>query len=70
MYLPTGLQESARGRFNAERALQVINLKKRQIVRKVDLSFVTTNEPEDIDFYKGKALLYCGQEGGIYKVKL
>lgn len=70
MYLPTGLQESARGRFNAERALQVINLKKRQIVRKVDLSFVTTNEPEDIDFYKGNAFLYCGQEGGIYEIKL
>lgn len=35
-----------------------------------NLSYLTTNEPEDMDFYKGNALLYCGQEGGIYKLKL
>lgn len=70
MYLPTGLQESARGQFNAERAIQVIDLKKKKLIRKVDLTYLTTNEPEDMDFYNGKPLLYCGQEGGIYIVKL
>ena len=70
MYLPTGLQESARGQFNAERAIQVIDLKKKRLTKRIDLSLVTTNEPEDMDFYKGKALLYCGQEGGLYKVRL
>ena len=70
MYLPTGLQESARGRFNAERALQVIDLEKKKLIKRIDLTYITTNEPEDLDFYEGEALLYCGQEGGIYKVKL
>lgn len=70
LYLPTGLQESSRGQFNAERAIQVIDLKKKILVKRVDLTYITTNEPEDLDFYKGKALLYCGQEGGIYQVKL
>lgn len=70
MYLTTGLQESARGQFNAERAIQVIDLKKKELTRRIDLSLVTTNEPEDMDFYKGMALLYCGQEGGLYKVRL
>ncbi len=70
IYLPTGLQESARGQFNAERTIQVIDLKKKYLVKRIDLTYITTNEPEDLDFYKGKALLYCGQEGGLYKVKL
>ena len=70
LYLPTGLQESSRGQFNAERAIQVIDLKKKKLVKRVDLTYITTNEPEDLDFYKGKAFLYCGQEGGIYQVKL
>ena len=70
MYLPTGLQESARGRYNAERAIQVIDLEKKKLIKRIDLTYITTNEPEDLDFFEGKALLYCGQEGGIYKVKL
>lgn len=68
MYLPTGLQESARGRYNAERVLQVIDLERKILVKRIDLTYVSTNEPEDIDFYKDKALLYCGQEGGIYEI--
>lgn len=70
LFLATGLQESAKGRFNAERRLQVIDLEKRQLVRSIDLSYVTTNEPEDIDFYEGKCLLYSGQNGGIYEVDI
>jgi hypothetical protein len=70
MYLPSGLQESAKGSFNAERAVQVIDLRKKKLVRRIDLTYVTTNEPEDMDFYHKKALLYCGQEGGIYEIKL
>ena len=70
MYIASGLQESAKGRFNAKRAIQIIDLKKKKLVRKIDLTYVTVNEPEGIDFYKGKAFLFCGQEGGIYEVKL
>lgn len=70
LYLVSGLQETAKGAINAERAIQVIDLKKKQLVRSIDLTYVTTNEPEDIDFYHGRALLYAGQNGGIYEVKL
>lgn len=70
MYIVTGLQQSLCNREDAKRAIQVINLKEKKLAKTIDLTYVTTNEPEDIDFYKGKCLLYCGQEGGIYEVKL
>lgn len=70
LYIVTGLQQSASHRLDAQRAIQVIDLKKGVLVKTIDLTYLTTNEPEDIDFYKGKALLYCGQEGGIYEIKL
>lgn len=70
MYLVTGLQQSQCHRKDSQRAIQVIDLKKKKLKKTVDLTYVTTNEPEDIDFYKGKCLLYCGQEGGIYEIKL
>ena len=70
LYMPTGLQESACGAVNAERALQVIDLRKKKLVKTRDLTYVTTNEPEDLDFYGKKPLLYCGQEGGLYEIKL
>ncbi len=40
------------------------------IERTIDLTDVTENEPEDMDFYHGKALLYTGQGGGLYEVNL
>lgn len=50
-----------------DRAIKVIDLKKKKLVRSIDLSKVTINEPEDIDFYKGKCLLFAGGTGGIYQ---
>ncbi|MBO7591918.1 MAG: hypothetical protein J6T00_00915 [Bacteroidaceae bacterium] len=70
LYIVTGLQEASRGEINAERAIQVVNLKQQKLVTSIDLTYVTTNEPEDIDFYKGKCLLYCGQNGGIYQINV
>ena len=70
LYIVSGLQETAKGRFNAERAIQVVDLKKRKLVDVINLTYVTTNEPEDMDFYQDKALLYAGQNGGLYEVKL
>lgn len=70
MYLVTGLEQSLSHRKDSQRAIQVIDLKNRRLLRSIDLTYLTTNEPEDIDFYKGRCLLYCGQEGGIYEVKL
>ena len=70
LYLVTGLQQSQCHRKDSQRAIQVIDLNKKKLVETIDLTFLTTNEPEDIDFYKGKCLVYCGQEGGIYEIKL
>ena len=50
-----------------DRAIKVIDLKRKKLVRSIDLSKVTINEPEDIDFYKGKWLLFAGGTGGIYQ---
>lgn len=70
VYLVTGLEQSLSHRMDSQRAIQVIDLKKKKLLKSIDLTFLTTNEPEDIDFYKGKGLIYCGQEGGIYEIKL
>ena len=71
LYVVTGLSQQ-RYEFskNAERAIIVIDLKVKKIIKKISLTYVTTNEPEDIDFYNGKCLLYCGQNGGIYEINL
>lgn len=68
MYLVTGFQESLSHRVDAGRSLKVIDLKSKKLLKEFDLTYVTTNEPEDIDFYKGNCLMYCGQEGGIYEI--
>lgn len=70
LYIVTGLQEASAGEINAKRAIQVVDLEKRKLIKSIDLTYVTTNEPEDVDFYKKKCLLYCGQNGGIYQIKL
>lgn len=70
LYIVSGLQETSRGKFNAERAIQVIDLKKRKILKSIDLTHITVNEPEDMDFYNNKAILYCGQNGGLYIINL
>ena len=70
MYLLTGLQQSMSYRKDSQRAVLVIDLKKKKLISKIDLTYVTVNEPEDIDVYKNKWLLYCNGEGGLYELKL
>ena len=70
MFLASGLQAAAHGQFNAQRAIQVIDLTQKKKVKSIDLTYVTTNEPEDLDFYNNKCLLYCGQQGGIYELNI
>ena len=70
MYILTGFHEMLNWRKEYNRALIVINLKTKKIIRKIDLSYVTTNEPEDIDFYRSECLMFCGQNGGIYSIGL
>lgn len=69
LFLVTGLQQSIVNK-ESKRAILVVDLAKKEIIKSVDLTYLTTNEPEDIDFFGKKCLLYCGQEGGIYEIKL
>lgn len=69
LYIVTGLQEMSSDKINANRAIKVVDLRNGRIRKEIDLTYVTTNEPEDLDFYHGKALLYTGQNGGLYKIK-
>ena len=65
----SGFQEMAQQKKAAKRQIFVIDLKKKCILKTIDLTYVTVNEPEDIDFYQDRILLYCGQNGGIYTVE-
>lgn len=69
LYIVSGLQEMSRGQFNAERAVQIVDLEKRKLVKTIDLTYITTNEPEDMDFYQNKMMLYAGQNGGLYYIR-
>lgn len=70
LYLPTGRNELDQHGEDAKRELIVINLKTHIIEKKISLMEITENEPEDCDFYKGNLLIYCGQDGGLYKVDI
>lgn len=69
MYIATGFQQSQAMNPRGGRSLKIIHLEKKKIIKDIDLTYLTTNEPEGFDFYRNTALLYCGQEGGIYEVK-
>ena len=70
LYLLTGLMQTQSHRKDSQRTILVVDLKKKKLIKSYDLTYMTTNEPEDIDFHKGKWLLYCGGEGGIYELKI
>ncbi len=70
LYIVTGLQETYSYQKKSGRAIKVVDLRKRKLTRSVDLTYLTTNEPEDLDFHGRTPLLYCGQEGGLYEVRL
>ena len=65
-YISSGLQETANDKFDSDRAIIVVDLENKKIDRIIDLSLVSMNEPEDIDFYDDGMLLFCGQTGGLY----
>lgn len=69
LYVATGLWESDKNTQETRRIIVVVDLKKKRKVKEIDVNLLTTNEPEGIDFYKSNCLLFCGQTGGIYRVK-
>lgn len=69
LYIATGLHEMAQSRKGAKRGVVVVDLERKKIIKYINLSFITTNEPEGIDFWGKKCILFCGQNGGMHKVK-
>ena len=69
LYIVTGLQESQRDNPRGKRSLKVIDLNKKVLINEIDLTYITTNEPEGLDFYHNRLMMSCGQEGGIYRIK-
>lgn len=69
MYIATGFQQSQSENIRAKRCIKIIDLQKRTLKKEIDLTYITTNEPEGLDFYHNKMILYAGQNGGLYQVK-
>ena len=70
MYVSAGLQDGYEDRWDARRVVIVIDIKKKRVKNVFDLTALTEGlEPEGIDFYGRKLMLFCGQKGGIYWVK-
>lgn len=72
LYLPVGLHDykGSEKRKDKTRAIIIVDLKKQQIDKTIYIGDIVTEEPEDVDFYKKNLLLYCGQEGGLYKLDI
>lgn len=68
MYVATGSSSLHGEEEYLSREIKVIDLKRKKLVKSVSLKSVTMNEPEDIDFYKGRCLLYTEGTGGVYRV--
>ena len=70
LYMPTGMHAVSGNNKSGKREIMVIDLKQKLIKQKICLTNITVNEPEDVDFYRRKLLLYCGQTGGLYCIDL
>ena len=69
LFLPVGdMKYGEKEKPRNRRLLLIVDLKKKKIIKKIDINNITNNEPEDCDFYKGKLFLYCGQSGGLYEI--
>lgn len=68
LYIVAGLDELSTAKKDSNRSLIIVDLKKKRIIKKMDLTYVTTNEPEGVDFWKKKCIMYCGQTGGLFKI--
>lgn len=69
LYLPVGLHAGNEHRSDARRAMIVVDLRCRCIAHIIDLEDAVRNEPEDAAFWGGRLMLFCGQTGGIHRVK-
>ena len=69
LYLPVGVNRRNKAIKKDIRKILVVDLRKKGIIRQIDITDKVTNEPEDVSIYRGKLLLFCGQNGGLRKIK-
>ena len=69
LYLPVGVNRGNKAINKDIRKLLVVDLRKQEIIHQIDITDKATNEPEDVSIYQGKLLLFCGQNGGLRKIK-
>lgn len=69
LYLPVGLHDAPAGapEFKS-REIIIVNLKTKKIEKSIDINASCPREPEDCDFYGNTLLLYCGQDGGLWRI--
>ncbi|MDF9832153.1 hypothetical protein M2103_000361 [Ereboglobus sp. PH5-5] len=69
LYLPVGLHDAPEGAPDFKsREIIVVNLKTKKIEKSIDINASCPYEPEDCDFYGDTLLLYCGQQGGLWRI--
>jgi hypothetical protein len=69
LYLPVGLHDAPEGsKEYKSREIIVINLETQKIEKSIDINATCPHEPEDCDFYGDVMLLYCGQQGGLWRI--
>jgi hypothetical protein len=70
LYLPVGLHDypaAAERPHYSHRDIIIVNLKTKKVAQTIDIHHLVSGEPEDMDFYNGNIILYCGQQdGGVY----
>lgn len=66
LYLPVGFPAGNENRKGHERAIVIVDLKKKAIIKKISLQYVTKNEPEGAGFWHNKLMIYCAPKG-IYE---
>lgn len=69
LFISSGNQQSQADKAFSKRAIQIVDLNVHKLVHSIDITLLSTNEPEGLDFYNDDLLLFCGQEGGIYKIE-
>lgn len=69
LYILSGLTDSQKNRKGYKKAIVVIDLKRKEMEKIISLQGIIQEEPEGIDFWKNRLLIFCGPKG-LYELKL
>lgn len=69
LYILSGLTDNQKNIKGYKRAIVIVDLKKKEVTEIVNLQGIVKEEPEGIDFWKNRLLIFCGPKG-LYELKL